>query len=119
MANYDVFIGGKKVASPSACIPALQDLVTNSTRVGGKTMRANFLAVKRGWQITWTNITQAEADVIFGEIENRFEFKFKLYDPVKKLNHEGNFYKGDRQYEKLQYIGNEVYHTFSVTFIEC
>ena len=108
-----------KVASPSEWVPAVQDLVANSTRVGGGRMRANFIASKRSWAAKWTNLTQTQAQAILSQIEGRFEFPIKCFDPETGTEVTKIFYKGDRQWEKLQHIATETYHTISVTFIEC
>lgn len=121
MSNLDknkIYIGGTLVASPSKWLPGLQDLVANPTRVGGGRMRANFIDVKRTWQATWTNLTESEYDLILTKIERRFEFQIKCYDPELGIVTK-TFYKGDRQFEKLQHFYNGSFGTITVTFIEC
>lgn len=115
---YDVLIGGTLIASPSRWVPGLQDLVKNSNRSGGGRMRANFIDVKRKWDATWTNLTEAEYRLILSKIERRFEFKITCYDPELGWV-EKDFYKSDRSFEKLQHFYNGSYGTISVTFVEC
>ncbi len=118
MSNVIIKINNVEMPSPSEWIPGLADLVTNSTRVGSGKIRFNFVDVKRTWKAKWTNINQDEIDAILTQIERVPKFSITCYDPELKTETTKTFYKSDRQWEKLQHINSDIFHTLSITFIE-
>lgn len=115
----DIEINGKRVPSPEEWLPSYMDLVSNSNRVGGVTMRFNYLATKRQWQAKWTNLTKKEYETLLGAFEGVSFFTIKCYDPREKDVVTKTFYKGDRTFDSMTFLNNEEgYGSFSVTFIE-
>ena len=116
MSNHDIKISGELVASPSKWEPGLQDLVTNSTRVGSGKMRFNFVATKRTWSAEWTHLSQEESQLILNKIEGVSFFTIECFDPGNNEVILRTFYKSDRSLKVLH--TNSISISISVSFIE-
>lgn len=120
MAITDIEISGVKVAAPlrDGWLPSYMDLVNNSNRVGGVTMRFNYLGTKRTWTAKWHILTREEYEGIMDAIKPSF-FPIKCYDPDAKGIVTKTFYKGDRVFPALYHFSDtESYGSIETTFIE-
>jgi hypothetical protein len=122
MSNTDIFINGVKIPPPDwidGWVPSFMDLVDNSQRVGGLTMRFNYLGTKRQWDARWSMLTKAEYESIMTAIEGVPMFPITCYDPSEKGIVTKTFYKGDRKFPSLFHFDDVIgYGSIQVTFIE-
>jgi len=119
MALSDITINGTKVVAPTEWAHSWMDLVTNSNRVGGLTMRFNYIGTKRQISAKWENLTQADYEATLATFEKIPFFPIACYDPREKDVVTRTFYKSDRKGETLKILASDkAYGSFSVTFIE-